>query len=62
MANHDGLGNEGLVFSTQCLERLRVHWPNAEVHEMADAGHYVIEDEAEQVQQFVEEFLTRHRV
>jgi pimeloyl-ACP methyl ester carboxylesterase len=29
---------------------------------MADAGHYVIEDEAEQVQQFVEEFLTRHRV
>lgn len=61
MANHDGLGNEGLVFSPECLDRLQEHWPAAEVHKMANAGHYVIEDEAEQVQLLVEDFLARHQ-
>lgn len=55
-------GMKDWCFRPECLERLQGHWPNAEVHKMADAGHYVIEDEAERVQQFVEEFLTRHRV
>ena len=55
-------GMKDWCFRPECLERLRQHWPSAEVHKMAEAGHYVIEDEAEQVQQLVEDFLARHRV
>ena len=55
-------GMKDWCFRPECLERLQQHWPSAEVHKMAEAGHYVIEDEAEQVQQLVEDFLARHRV
>lgn len=55
-------GMKDWCFRPECLERFRQHWPSAEVHKMAEAGHYVIEDEAEQVQQLVEDFLARHRV
>jgi haloalkane dehalogenase len=54
-------GMKDWCFRPECLDRLQQHWPQAEVHEMANAGHYVIEDESEQVQQLVEEFLSRHR-
>ncbi len=55
-------GMKDWCFRPECLDRLQEHWPAAEVHKMADAGHYVIEDEAEQVQLLVEDFLARHRV
>ncbi len=55
-------GMKDWCFRPECLDRLQEHWPAAEVHQMADAGHYVIEDEAEQVQHLVEDFLRRHRV
>ncbi len=55
-------GMKDWCFRPECLERLQQHWPSAEVHKMAEAGHYVIEDEAERVQQLVEDFLARHRV
>ena len=54
-------GMKDWCFRPECLDRLQEHWPAAEVHKMADAGHYVIEDEAEQVQLLVEDFLARHR-
>ena len=53
-------GMKDWCFRPECLDRLSRHWPDAEVHKIADAGHYVIEDAAEEVEQRVHEFLRRH--
>ena len=53
-------GMKDWCFRSECLDRLSRHWPDAEVHKIADAGHYVIEDAAEEVEQRVHEFLRRH--
>lgn len=52
-------GMKDWCFRPECLRRLQESWPNAEVHEIADAGHYVIEDAHEQVASTVEKFLQR---
>ena len=52
-------GMKDWCFRPECLRRLQQSWPAAEVHEIADAGHYVIEDAHEQVAVAVEEFLQR---
>ena len=54
-------GMKDWCFRPECLDRLTEHWPAAEVHKIADAGHYVIEDAAEKVDQTVVEFLARHQ-
>ncbi|MFT5302428.1 MAG: pimeloyl-ACP methyl ester carboxylesterase [Mariniblastus sp.] len=54
-------GMKDWCFRPECLHRLQGHWPNAEVHEIADAGHYVIEDAADQVGETVVDFLGRHQ-
>lgn len=54
-------GMKDWCFRPDCLERLNIHWPNAEVHRIADAGHYVVEDAAEQVEQTVSQFLNRYQ-
>ncbi len=53
-------GMKDWCFRPECLDRLNGHWPNAEVHRFADAGHYVIEDAADEVEQKVQDFLDRH--
>ena len=55
-------GMKDWCFRPECLDRFNGHWPNAEVHKIADAGHYVIEDAAEFVQQKVEDFLGRNEI
>lgn len=54
-------GMKDWCFRPECLDRLCQHWPAAEVHRIADAGHYVIEDAPDQVDQTVTEFLSRHQ-
>ena len=54
-------GMKDWCFRPECLERLNMHWPSAEVHRIVDAGHYVIEDAAEQVEQTVRQFLNRYQ-
>jgi len=54
-------GMKDWCFRPECLDRLSYHWPNAEVHKIDDAGHYVIEDAVEQVDQTVTDFLHRHQ-
>jgi haloalkane dehalogenase len=53
-------GMKDWCFRPECLYRLKSHWPNATVHEVADAGHYVVEDADELVDQRVNEFLKQH--
>jgi len=48
------------VFDHTCLRDFRRAWPQAEVHEYTDAGHYVLEDAADRIIPTVKEFLQRH--
>jgi haloalkane dehalogenase len=53
-------GMRDWCFRPQCLELLREAFPEAEVHRLADAGHYVVEDAHERIVPLVEAFLARH--
>jgi len=44
-------------FRPDCLNRLIHAWPHAEVHRIADAGHWVVEDAREEIVPIVERFL-----
>jgi haloalkane dehalogenase len=52
-------GMRDWCFRPECLQRLNGIFPNAEVHRLADAGHYVIEDAHEQIVPLVTDFLDR---
>lgn len=47
-------------FRPECLDRFLRVFPDAEVHRLTDAGHYVIEDAYEQIIPRVEAFLKAH--
>ncbi len=44
-------------FRPDCLERFVEFWPRAEVHRLADVGHWVVEDAPEESLTIVESFL-----
>jgi pimeloyl-ACP methyl ester carboxylesterase len=50
-------GMKDWCFRPECLQRFRQHWPAATVHEIADAGHYVVEDAADEVERRVSQFF-----
>ena len=52
-------GMKDWCFRPECLARFQKHWPDAIVHEFSDAGHYVIEDAADEVEKCLKEFLFR---
>ncbi len=52
-------GARDFVFHDGFLAEWRRRWPHAEVHRFADAGHYVLEDAAEEIAALVREFLVR---
>jgi haloalkane dehalogenase len=45
-------------FRPDCLERFIKAWPQAEVHRLPDAGHWVVEDAPDEALALVERFLT----
>jgi len=53
-------GMRDWCFTPAFLQRFQEFIPNAEVHQLADAGHYVIEDAHERIVPLVESFLQRH--
>jgi haloalkane dehalogenase len=53
-------GMKDWCFTHHFLDRFLEFFPAAEVHRLADAGHYVMEDAPEQVISLVQEFLERH--
>lgn len=52
-------GMRDWCFTPACLSRLRKGFPRAEVSEIADAGHYVMEEAAERVIREIRDFLRR---
>jgi len=53
-------GMKDFCFTHHFLDRFLDFLPEAEVHRLADAGHYVMEDAPEQVVPLVEAFLEAH--
>ena len=50
-------GMKDWCFRPSCLHRLCESFPQAEVHEFADAGHYVVEDAHERIIPLLDAFL-----
>jgi len=55
-------GMADFVFNSMVLEIFEKHWPHAEVHRFAKAGHYVLEDAADEIPGIIREFLANHPV
>jgi len=53
-------GELDFVFDRHFLAEWRRRFPKAQVHAFADAGHYVLEDAADEVIPLVKEFLAAH--
>ena len=53
-------GMRDWCFTPEFVDRFLEFFPQAEVHRLADAGHYVVEDAHEQIAPLMEEFLRRH--
>ncbi len=53
-------GLRDFVFDQHFLDRFMHFWPQAEVLSLADAGHYVLEDAAEDVIPRIRRFLAEH--
>ncbi len=51
-------GMKDWCFRPECLRRFQASWPSARVVEIADAGHYVIEDAAEETLAAIDSFLS----
>ena len=50
-------GMQDWCFTPKCLRKFQQHFPAADTMEVADAGHYVLEDAADQVISRVQQFL-----
>jgi haloalkane dehalogenase len=53
-------GMQDWCFTAVCLERLMRIFPEAEVHRIEDAGHWVVEDAHERIVPLLETFVARH--
>ena len=52
-------GMRDWCFTPAFLERFQEFFPQAEVHRLADAGHYVVEDAHERIAPIIEQFAGR---
>lgn len=52
-------GMRDWCFTPECLERFVAVWPRAEVHAIADVGHWVVEDAPDDAERIVAGFLQR---
>ena len=51
-------GMRDWCFRPDCLERFSEAWPEAQVHRLADVGHWVVEDAPDEALSLVPNFLT----
>ena len=52
-------GMRDWCFTPECLDKFVEAWPTAEVHRLADVGHWVVEDAPEESQQLLADWLQR---
>jgi len=53
-------GMKDFVFNDLYLQEWQRRFPDAEVHTFDDAGHYVLEDAADEIVPLVKQFLDKH--
>ncbi|MDZ4659413.1 MAG: alpha/beta fold hydrolase [Bythopirellula sp.] len=52
-------GMQDWCFTPECLDKFAAAWPRAEVHKLADVGHWVIEDAPNDAEKLLTSFLAR---
>ncbi|MGD9848690.1 MAG: alpha/beta fold hydrolase [Desulfuromonas sp.] len=52
-----GWGERDFVFDRHFLQQWQQHFPNAELHRWPDAGHYILEDAADELIPLIRDFL-----
>ncbi len=52
-------GMRDWCFTPECLDKFCEYWPSAEVHRLADVGHWVVEDAPEETGKLLAEWLQR---
>jgi haloalkane dehalogenase len=55
-------GMRDWCFRPDCLERFQAIWPQAEIHQLCDVGHWVVEDAADESLAIIERFLASTRM
>ena len=55
-------GERDFVFRPAVCDVFERTWPRAECHRFARAGHYVLEDAADEIEPIVRDFFMRHPV
>jgi haloalkane dehalogenase len=55
-------GMKDFCFTEHFLDRWKQYFTNAEVHEVNDAGHYVVEDADEQIIPWMIRFMKDHPI
>jgi haloalkane dehalogenase len=55
-------GMQDFCFNDYFLDRWKNYLPDAEVHEVPEAGHYVVEDSDEQIIPWMVQFLRNHPI
>lgn len=53
-------GDKDFVFNHHFLKKWQKIYPNAEVHRVSDAGHYVVEDAHERILPWMKKFIQRN--
>lgn len=52
-------GMRDWCFTPECLEKFMGYWPNAEVHQLEDVGHWVVEDAPDESLDLLRNWLDR---
>jgi cis-3-alkyl-4-acyloxetan-2-one decarboxylase len=52
-------GMRDWCFTPECLDKFSAVWPHAEIHRLADVGHWVVEDAPSESQELLASFLRR---
>ena len=55
-------GKQDFCFNDHFLNRWQEYFPEAEVHEVEDAGHFVVEDAHERIVPWMREFLSNNPI
>jgi len=55
-----GWGAQDFIFNDGYLQEWKRRFPKAEVNEFEESGHFVLEDEREELPKLIDDFLARH--
>jgi haloalkane dehalogenase len=57
-----GWGDRDFVFDAHFLREWQSKFPNAELHQYPDCGHYILEDASDELVPLIANFLDSHPI